>query len=185
MKKELPSHLGGSMGVCHVDLGVLEFALSLGVDSLLDIGCGLGGMVEMGMSLGLNSFGIDGDYSIVRNPILSNNILIHDYTVGNSGLLNNFGMVWSCEFLEHVDEIYIPHYMKDFQLGKYIFITHAPVGKVGHHHVNCQNSDYWIKIFNDYGFELSYGLTLKARSCSSMTREFFRENGLVFINKER
>jgi hypothetical protein len=52
MKKELPGHLGGSMGVCHVDLGVLEFALSLGVDSLLDIGCGLGVMVELGMSFG-------------------------------------------------------------------------------------------------------------------------------------
>jgi hypothetical protein len=185
MKEELPSHLGGHFGVCHIDSGVLEYAINkLSITSMLDIGCGLGGMVELGMSYGLDSYGIDGDYSVSRNPILSNNILIHDYTIGCSGLMNKVGMVWSCEFLEHVEEKYIDNYMKDFQLGKYIFITHALPGKLGHHHVNCKDSLYWENIFNSYGFQLDLSLTLGARGSSTMGREFFRENGLVFLKEE-
>ena len=56
-------------------------------------------------------------------------------------------------------------------------------GKVGHHHVNCRDSIYWEKVFNEYGFELDLSLTLGARGSSTMKRNFFRENGLVFINK--
>ena len=186
MKEELPNHLGGHFGVCHIYSGLLEYAINkLSITSVLDIGCGLGGMVELGMSYGLYSYGIDGDYSIVRNPILSDSVLIHDYTIGRSGLMNGFGMVWSCEFLEHVEENYISNYMCDFQLGKYIFITFAPPGKVGHHHVNCKDSTYWEKVFNEYGFELDLSLTLGARGSSTMKRNFFRENGLVFINRYR
>ena len=62
MKEELPVHLGGHFGVCHIDSGVLQYAINkLNITSMLDIGCGLGGMVELGMSYGLDSYGIDGE----------------------------------------------------------------------------------------------------------------------------
>ena len=43
---KLPVHLGGHFNRTHVDEGVLLLARSqLGVETLLDVGCGPGGMV--------------------------------------------------------------------------------------------------------------------------------------------
>ena len=184
MSNNLPEHLGGHFNVCHIDDGILEFAIKkFKIQSLLDIGCGTGGMVEKGIEYNLDSYGIDGDYELIRKNNLIDKILIHDYTCGFSGLNKKFDMVWSCEFLEHVEEKYIDNYMKDFSLGEYIFITFAPEGKIGHHHVNCRSEEYWINIFKKYNFSFDIITTLKARSHSSMARDFFRKQGLVFINK--
>ena len=39
------------------------------------------------------------------------------------------------------------------RLGRYACVTHAEPGQNGHHHVNCQTTDYWIKVFAEHGFE--------------------------------
>ena len=63
----LPSHLGGHKSRTHIDVGVLKFARDkLKVKSMLDIGCGPGGMVNLAKKLELKVLGIDGDDSIVR-----------------------------------------------------------------------------------------------------------------------
>lgn len=184
MKNNLPIHLGGHFNVCHIDQGIIEFAIKkFKIKSFLDIGCGTGGMIEKSIENNLNSFGIDGDFSIARNDILIDKILIHDYTKGISNLNKKFDMVWSCEFLEHVEEKYIENYMPDFKLGKHIFITFAPVGKSGHHHVNCKSENYWIDKFEKHGFMFDLLSTLSARKESTMHRDFFRKQGLVFLNK--
>ena len=58
----LEEHLGGHNGVTHLDEGALRWAIStLKIESMLDVGCGPGGMVELAEWYGLDSHGIDGD----------------------------------------------------------------------------------------------------------------------------
>lgn len=175
---DLPNHLGGHCGITHIDLAILKHFKNLGYKSYLDIGCGPGGMVEAAHSLGYNVCGVDGDFTIDRS--LSENIIIHDYTTGPLELQEKYDLVWSCEFVEHVHEKYVPNFMKTFQTGKTVCLTFAPPNKKGYHHVNLKPEEYWIKTFENYGFTFNKGLTEQLREISSMKREFFREYGLVF-----
>ena len=65
---------------------------------------------------------------------------------------NDVDLVWSVEFVEHVDSQYVDNFMNDISKGKYAIITHAIPEQPGHHHVNCQHIDYWIDVFSRYGF---------------------------------
>jgi hypothetical protein len=177
-KKEIPEHLGGSFNRCHTDQGALQYMIEAhGVTSMVDVGCGTGGMVELAHERGLKAIGIDGDDSIQRRAPCQ----IHDFTTGGIGVQPT-DMAWSVEFVEHIEEKYIANYMATFQFCKYALITFAPPGTPGHHHVNCQDELYWIEKFQEYGFYLMEESTDEVRSASTMTRDFMRKNGMLFRN---
>lgn len=178
---KLPKHLGGHCGVTHIDNAILNYFSNLNYKSYLDIGCGPGGMLDVALELGYDVQGIDGDFVVERNN--PDKVIIHDYTTGPLELEQSYDLVWSCEFVEHIYEQYLPNFMKTFQAGKTVCMTFAPPGKYGHHHVNLQPEDYWIDTFKNYGFKFNQTLTQELRKISSMEREFFREYGLVFCNE--
>jgi hypothetical protein len=192
----LPDHLGGHKNNTHLDQGALEFAISqFGVKTMLDIGCGPAGMVELARTLGIDAQGIDGDFEVKRPSVP---VTVHDYEKG-PGPLNDLAvdLVWSCEFVEHVYEEFVPNFMQDFQRGRVVFMTYAPPNTPGHHHVNCNTKEYWISVFDQYGFDYDPALTKTLKEVSTMGRwkknkttgehfwwkAFVRDNGLVFIKR--
>lgn len=183
----LEEHLGGHNNKTHLDNGALQFFYdNLNCKSMLDIGCGPGGMVELAEKLGYKSLGIDGDYTLERYN--DNNFIIHDFTKGPANILDKYDLGWSVEFVEHVYEEYIPNYIKSFQQCKYVLITYAPPGWDGHHHVNLQDEEYWIDTFESYGLKFDLDLTRKVRDASTMNmhrrkKAFVKNRGLVFVNE--
>lgn len=173
-------HLGGHCDITHIDEGVMNLAKKLGITTMLDIGCGPGGMVKKAREFDILSEGIDGFPG--KNMHEDIKIIIHDFTIGKYNHENRFDLAWSCEFVEHVYEKYVPNFMNSFQCCKYIFMTFAPSGTPGYHHVNCRSEDYWIKTFNDYGFDWDEALTLELRRASTMERDFVRKCGLAFCS---
>lgn len=174
------NHLGGHCNITHVDEGILSYVQGdLNVKTMLDIGCGPGGQIFTAQKIGIEAEGIDG----LPGPAkLDVKITIHDFTENKYEHGKKFDFGWSCEFLEHVDERFMENYMNSFQACKYIFVTYAPKGKVGHHHVNCQDQEYWINKFSSFGFEYDEERTSKARELSTMGRNFARHTGLMFKN---
>ena len=178
---DLPDHLGGSFGRCHVDQGALQYVReTLDLKSFIDIGCGTGGMVEVAHDAGMNAFGIDGDATIDRRAPVT----IHDFTTGPAEFHDLIDLAWSVEFVEHVREKYIDNYMTAFQQCQYALITYAPPGTPGHHHVTCMPEDYWVLKFQEYGFKYLKEETLAIRERSTMGRDFMRDNGLFFRNEK-
>lgn len=173
-------HLGGHMNVTHIDEGLVNWMIEhLQMKKFLDIGCGPGGMVEHVLSRGISSLGVDGDTLVHRN--LSNkNFILHDFCSTFLKLNEAYDVAWSCEFVEHVEESFLQNYMETFKSAKYILMTFAPPDTPGYHHVNCKSAEYWIEKFENNGFQFDKELTTIARSKSTMTRDFFRDNGLVF-----
>ena len=185
VRTDLPEHLGGHANKTHLDEGALDWAIkSFGIESYLDIGCGPGGMVELAESKNLRVLGVDGDYTLKRYS--KDNFLIHDYTKGPAPVVEDYDLAWSVEFLEHVEEQYMPNYMETFQKAKYVIITYAPPGWEGHHHVNLQEEDYWIAKFEEYGFTYDEFQTKKLRTKSTMNlnkkarKAFVKNRGLFF-----
>ena len=179
----LPDHLGGHMGRCHIDHGALDWIKkTFDIGSILDIGCGTGGMVEYAYdTFQMEGLGIDGDGSIQRRAPT----VVHDYTKGSLHVDNkSFDLAWSVEFLEHVEEQYIDNFMATFEMAKYALVTAAPPGTDGHHHVNCQPQGYWIDVFEKHGWKYDYEATMAVRQMSTMGRDFMRDNGLFFVRNE-
>lgn len=175
-------HLGGHLNTTHIDEGIIDWAINdLNAKTFLDIGCGPGGMVEYILSKGLFAFGVDGDPLVKRN-LNEDNFLLHDFCIGPLKITKQYDIAWSCEFVEHVDEKFIDNYMETFKSAKIVLMTFAPPGTRGHHHVNCQTESYWISMFKKRGFDFDQNFTSIAKNKSTMKRDFFRKNGLVFQN---
>lgn len=154
------------------------FVEELRVRSVLDVGCGDGAALEVFRRLGADSVGIDGMNH--EHPL----IVTHDYTTGPSRLgRTDYDLVWSCEFVEHVEEQYIPNFMADFRRGEMIAMTHALPGQPGWHHVNCQPSSYWQDMMERNGYELDKQLTEKGRAKArfhSNPENYFVKSGMIF-----
>lgn len=183
MPSDMPVHLGGGERRCHDDEGALRYMVEkYSINSMVDVGCGRGCQLRIGNSLGLKTLGVDGDQWLSGKFWGPLNILVHDYTTGPSKINEMFDLAWTVEFLEHVEEKYIPNYFPDLQKAKYVICTYAPPGKGGHHHVNCQPGHYWVEKFKDYGFDLIPEDTEEIRKRSTMRKNFIRQYGLVFKN---
>jgi cyclopropane fatty-acyl-phospholipid synthase-like methyltransferase len=176
---KIPQHLGGHLNRTHIDEGSLTWAIeTFKIESFLDIGCGPGGMVELAATKGLDAIGVDGDFSLDR--FSKENFVIHDYTLSPLSLEKKYNLAWSCEFVEHVEEQYVQNFMETFKNSRYVIMTFSPPGTPGHHHVNCRDHLYWIKVFSSNGFVYDDELTKELRQKSTMKRDFVRNFGLFF-----
>ncbi|MEM9822423.1 MAG: methyltransferase domain-containing protein [Bacteroidota bacterium] len=157
----------------------------LGVESMLDVGCGMGFVMEYFAQSGVASFGVDGSPSAIEKNVMDAALLKkHDFTLGPWQPERAYDLVWSSEFLEHVEQQYEPNFFVTFQAArKYLMVTFAVPGQGGHHHVNEQYGEYWIKRFAEIGFAYDDELTQKARQLlpqQGMKGMQFRDKGLVF-----
>ena len=185
----LEAHLGGHGNKTHLDEGTLQFVKKLfNIKTMLDIGCGPGGMVKLARDMDIEAYGIDGDFEVERPGVDKDWITIHDYETGPSPFNKEVDLIWSVEFVEHVWEKFLPNFMKDFQRGKFVVMSFAPVGKAGHHHVNCNTEEYWIEKFKEYGFQFDRGLTDKVKQVTTLNikgkfshKAFVKNNGLCFV----
>ena len=177
----LPEHLGGHLNKTHTDRGAFLYIKNeFNIESMLDVGCGTGGMLEIAELRGVEAIGIDGDYTLDFGDL---NVIVHDFTIGPAPLDREFDLCWSVEFLEHVEEKYIPNYMRAFQHCRYVVVTAAPPGWEGHHHVNCQPEKYWIEKFDEYGFAIDRRVTEAIRNESTMRKGFLGRTGMFYRRK--
>jgi SAM-dependent methyltransferase len=150
---------------------------SVGVTSMLDVGCGEGRALDYFRGAGCTVFGVDG----IEQP--DPDIACHDFTQGPWSSPAHVDLVWSCEFVEHVEEAYIPNYLRAFWAAPLVLITHAEPGQAGHHHVNCRWPDYWRGAMAAAGYELDVALTETTRALARFNPNpwnHYARSGLAF-----
>jgi len=148
------------------------------VGSVIDVGCGEGRAIDFFREeLGISVLGVDGV------PQGKASIAVHDFTTGPFVPPMKADLVWSCEFVEHVEEQYVPNFLETFKLGKLVAMTHAEPGQPGHHHVNCRTADYWIGALAAVDFRFDTETTVRARMMAAMNPNpinHFARSGLIF-----
>lgn len=95
-------------------------------------------------------------------------------------------LIWSCEFLEHVEERFVGNILRTFSFArKAILVTHAFPGQHrGHHHVNLRPSSYWIRLIEALGFQCDGERSRQARTLTLQDYpgvNHFARSGLVFV----
>jgi len=183
---ELPPHLGGSAGDMHMDTGAFQYLKNkFDIKSMVDLGCGLGGMVDYANEQGVSAIGVDGDWTLPPKETVH----LHDFTKGpyagpyTTPEIPLYDLAWSTEFVEHVEPRYVSNYALLFQRCKYVCFTHAVPGQGGHHHVNCQPKDYWVFVMHHFNLQIDEEASDGVRKASNMTNNFMRDTGLVFVNR--
>jgi SAM-dependent methyltransferase len=177
----LPMHLGGHEEETHLDEGALDYLIkTFDIKSMIDIGCGPGGMIELARSKGLDVVGVDGDFVVKRNV---DDVVIHDYQAGPYVPDRNFDLAWTVEFVEHIEEQYIRNFVATMDKCKYVIMTHAFPNQPGWHHVNCQTTEYWAHMLNAFGFSVDVEHTNNVRNASTMKTNYIRQQSLFLVNR--
>jgi SAM-dependent methyltransferase len=151
--------------------------------TLLDVGCGEGHSTKYFHDRGLKVLGLDGMPEAVRDARVPGKVLLHDFCSGGYVTSERFDLLWSCEFLEHIEERYLPGVLATFQLARTLAVTHALPGQPGYHHVNCQTNAYWIEMLEGIGFRCDVHATIRARVHMLRRPEcgyFFGRSGMIF-----
>jgi cyclopropane fatty-acyl-phospholipid synthase-like methyltransferase len=176
------SHYTGDLNTWMPDIwGFLVF--NYNINSVIDIGCGVGLNVQWFQSMGLEIMGIDGDPTAIEKSVIKDNLIIHDFTEKKIILNRNFDLAISTEFVEHVDQQYEEHWMSVLDNCKYFLMSHAVPGQKGHHHVNCQESNYWISRIASKNFKYNNEISQKFRNSINRYPTTWGRNTLLFFEK--
>lgn len=158
------------------------FVDELGCQRVIDVGAGDGAAVDYFHERCRSVVGIEG---IPQDHPL---ILTHDYTTGPlEDDQDPCDLIWCCEFVEHVEERFIPNFLDTFRLGRLVAMTHAAPGQIGWHHVNCRDEDYWHGVLAAAGFAFDGALTVEANRYAKANESpwnHFARSGLVFRRYE-
>ena len=147
-------HLGGCWHDPNTILpDVWDYLISkYAITSVVDVGCGLGYSTKYFLDQGLKVIGIEGFRPAIEGNQCPREILIeHDYTQGPL-VVDPVDLAWSAEFVEHVEAQYRDNFLATLACARYVCMTHALPGQGGHHHVNEQPTEYWVRELARYGY---------------------------------
>lgn len=111
------------------------------IKSVIDVGCGAGWNTVWFHDRGLYAVGVEGwPEAIARTRMPMQRMIVHDYTKGPLESSRRFDLCWSSEFVEHVEEQFVPNFMATFKCAKRVCMTYATPGQGGFHHCVIEDS---------------------------------------------
>ena len=149
-----------------------------GVRRVLDLGSGIGNAALWFYRAGCQVVAVDGFEQNTRGSVYP--VIVQDLTL--RPVICEVDLVYCQEVVEHIDAAYIEHLMTSLTNAPVVLITHAVPGQLGHHHVNCQPSEYWIERFRERGYVQSERDTEVVRAHAATDGAvYLRNTGLVFL----
>ncbi len=153
--------------------------------TVIDVGCGFGYSTRWFENAGCVVLGLEGSRHIVKDAVTPA-VLNHNFTEGKvRGDRTEWDFCWCSEFLEHVDDRYLPNVFDTLTRCRYVLAASALPGFRGHHHVNEQPPEYWIERFAAHGFRCDEEETDRLRkiAAESNPESYMRNNGLFFVRE--
>jgi SAM-dependent methyltransferase len=153
-----------------------------GIESVLDVGSGLGYASRYFFRKGLQVIAVEGLAENVRGAIFPT--VLHDLTKGP--IETRVDLVHCQEVVEHIEEQFLENLLRSLMCGKYILMTNALPGQGGHHHVNEQPTEYWIDHLSRRGCHVLVPDTNRIRDIARAEgAPYFAATGVLFANGNR
>lgn len=138
------------------------------IESVADIGCGLGASTSYFAKKGLYAVGVEGGRNAINNSMFEGHIILNDYTLSSAFQdEEEFDLIWCCEFVQHVEEKFVDNFLKDFKHARYIAMTYEGT-ESPHHRVNVKTDQYWIDKLNIIGFKYNKEFTESLRKMAEI-----------------
>jgi SAM-dependent methyltransferase len=152
------------------------------IQSVLDLGSGLGYASEYFHRKGLRVLAVDGMEENVRDSIYPT--LQLDIT--KERINCKVDLVHCQEVVEHIGEEYLDQLLDALSTGKIILMTNALPNQGGHHHVNEQSTDYWIQHLRRYDCHLLVEDTHRIRRLAQADgAQYLATTGILLANRKR
>lgn len=122
--------------------------------SIVDFGCGFGGWIKAAWEIdnSIKVTGIDGDY--IKNILNFDKGEIIYKNLEENIDVKKHDLAISLETAEHLSPKRANSFVENLcNSSDLIFFSAAVDGHGGANHLNEQTQSYWIKIFNEYGFD--------------------------------
>jgi SAM-dependent methyltransferase len=156
------------------------------VKSLLDLGCGFGHTMRWFGEMLVGVRGVEGWEEAIRGHLTPGLVTQHDYRAGPAPLGDQtYDLCWSAEFVEHVDEEFIPNYVADMKRASIIVLTHGEPGQNGHHHVTLKDDQWWVEKLGSFGLIHDPAETALLRLTDRWGAGWGRRTLMLFRNPER
>lgn len=150
--------------------------------SVIDVGCGTGRNLKWFRDYRKSpALGIEGDPEAIRQSILPEITVQHDYTKGPYVPKITYDLGLCTEFVEHVEQQYEDNWFASLKRCKYVLISHALPGQGGYHHVNEQTTDYWLERFKYNNFVNIEEETEKLRETNKLLKSPWGRDTLIFF----
>lgn len=186
VKSDLCSHLGGNIlegDPLTFAPNVWDYVISrFGIKSVLDIGSGVGYSANYFFNKGMKVVAIDGLPENTQNAIYPT--VEFDLTKGI--VKCRVDLVHCQEVVEHINEEYLDNVLRSLTAGKFILLTNALPGQGGFHHVNEQQTEYWIKHLERYNCHLLHEDTRRIRAIAlAEGAKYLADTATIFVNRSR
>ena len=150
------------------------------VRTVLDLGSGIGYSSHLFSKEGCQVIAVDGLEENVRMAVYPT--ILHDLRDGP--VTTNVDLVHCQEVAEHIDEEHVENLLESLACGRFVLMTHALPGQLGHHHVNLQPPEYWLGKLAEYGLHLLPEDTARVRAIANEEGAIYvGQTGLVLANE--
>jgi len=129
-----------------------------GFSSLVDFGCGIGSYIEVFKSKGCEVKGFDYGFEYAKDlydmvGLTDDEVAFGDVTKEIT-LEKKYDAALSIEVAEHIPESKSSILVSNLTnaASDIIIFSAAKIGQGGTGHINCQNSEFWIDLFNEQGW---------------------------------
>lgn len=161
---------------------VAEFLLDrLDFESVMDVGCGNGFLLQPLAAAGKRVAGVDHSQEVVQvlPPSLVPAVQVGDFAQANS----HWDLVCCIEVAEHLP----PERSEDLVAAlvrmarRWIYFSAAPPGQAGRGHINCRPADDWLAWFDGHGWGPDHVATASLHAALSRLSDAYwlRDNGMV------
>lgn len=147
------------------------------ISSVLDVGSGRGHAANWFYGNDCRVIAMDAEIENVNSAYYPT--ILHDITRGP--LICPVDLVHCQEVVEHIEEEHLDKLMSTLCNGNVIIMSHATPGQDGHHHVNCQPTEYWVDAMKAKRFALLDDDTVRIRKyAEGEGAHHLARSGLVF-----
>ncbi|NMC59440.1 MAG: class I SAM-dependent methyltransferase [Candidatus Methanofastidiosa archaeon] len=144
------------------------------IESVADMGCGLGHSTLYFARKGLYAVGIEGGSNAINNNVFEGFLIKNDYTKSSAFNDEEFDLVWCSEFVPYVEEQFLDNILNDFKHSKYIAMSYEGT-QCPFNRFNVKTESYWIDKLDSIGFKFKEEYSSELRQLASrmnMLRDF-------------
>lgn len=148
--------------------------------TVVDVGAGEGLVAEWFAKQGCDVLALDGETRAVEQcrrrglPTMQVDLAREAPTIPARDL------AWCSEMVEHLDEDKLPNLAAAFASCRTVALTHALPGDIGHHHVNCRDSEYWERFMSQNGFRYDRDISATLRDIAPDSARCIKRSLMIF-----